>query len=347
MRRVQSKPHRSVRPASRVTGLALLALAFASLQASAQEATDPSAPAAPAAPPAEAGPSWIPSPERVIEKRSGDYSFRLTLQPGDLRVGKPGAAVVEIIRLLEIPDPVTGYQRPVRDVQPVAVVVPPPPAAPAAPAKGRPAAAPAPYPTVRARMWALTNPGAYGFQFTPPADGLYTLTVTGAEPRPEGGERTFEVTFTIGAGSAAGQTEQGQGSSANRRGARRPVGPGTAQRAAEDRLQRLMEAIGDGFLALEAAAAQGPKGDASAEAKALAALLREAQAHVPAEADATEFRSLAAAAAERIEATIEAGARKGATLTGAVAEAERAACQQCHVKYRWRVTRDIGSFPWK
>lgn len=316
-----------------VACVALLLAVSAARSATAQE-TAAEAKAAPAT-------AAAPLSERLIEKREGAYSFRLTLKPGDLQVGKVAVSTLEIYRVLDIPDPVTGLTRPVQGLEPVAEVNPP-----TAARRGAKAAE-----SISAKLWPLADPGSYGFHFTPAVDGVYSLRVTAQDVAEGGGSRPFVVTFRIGVGSAAAETEQGSGSAVSRRGGRRPVGPGAGQRSAQQKLQRLMEQVGDDFLSLEAkvdalpARGVAPKAARTAiaeEAKALAALLAQASGSVPARhtSGAEDYEALLKAAVESLNGLAEAAdGKKGAPSPQAAFESvKQTGCLSCHSTYRWDVT---------
>jgi len=304
-------------------------------------------------------PAPVPDlPERIVEKQNAEYLFRVTLRPGNLKVGRVAEVWMEVARVLEIPDPTTGDRAPVIGSHPLATVqAPAPPAAPApAPAKGKKAAepaAPVAPPPVRYSLWPLSTPGAYGFHFTPAADGIYTIAFEGMEPRGDEGEPLrYEATFRIGAGNAAPQTELSQGSAATRRSSRRPVGPGSGARGAEDRLVRLMRELGDRFLdieaAVETAAAKGPWPEIAAKARDLGAAIAGVKGLVPQafSAGGAEFDRLAAAAPEKLEAVaVAAEGKDPKPMRAALDPVENGACLQCHAKYRFAVTNDVGAWP--
>lgn len=314
-----------------VISCALLLAFSAALPATAQETAAEAKPA-PAAP--------APLAERLIEKREGAYSFRLTLKPGDLQVGKVAVSTLEISRVLDIPDPVTGFSRPMQGLAPVAEVTPPTAARRRANVE-----------SIEAKLWPLADPGSYGFHFTPPVDGVYSLRVTAQEGTDGGGSRPIVVSFRIGVGSAAAETEQGSGSAVSRRGGRRPVGPGAGQRSAQEKLQRLMERVGDEFLSLEArvgalpARGVAPKAARTAiveEARALATLLAQASGSVPRRhsSNAEDYEALLKSAVDSLNGLADsADGKKGAPSPKAAFEAvKQVGCLSCHSTYRWDVT---------
>lgn len=307
----------------------------------AEVAPAPAAPAAPKPPPPEPA-------ERLIEKREGSYVFKLTLRPGNLKPNRVADVSLEILRVLEIPDPVTGDRSPVSGAEVVAQVKPP---APAAPAKGR--KPPPPPPSPRYVGWPLDVPGTYGLHFTPGTDGLFELAFEGVDPKngEDGEPRRFDTTFRLGVGTAAAQTELSQGVAASRRSIRRPVG-GSSGRENESRLRRLMEELGYRHLALEAVVADAPKKGPhvalAAEAREIAKLAATVPGLVPPDhaAAGKEFDALAKQLVERLEALAVAAEGRDRKAPRAKYEAlEPQGCLQCHVKFRWGLTKDVAAWP--
>jgi hypothetical protein len=327
--------------------------------APAAPATEPARPAEPArgaevSQAAEKTPETPKAPppepaERTIEKREGTYVFRLTLRPGNLKPARVADVTLELLRVLDIPDPVTGDRAPVNEASIVARVKPPPPLVPS---KGKKSEPSAPLPSYVA--WALEAPGTYGLHFTPGADGLFELALSGTDPKTdtEGSPREFGTSFRLGVGSAAAQTEQSQGGVVGRRGTRRPIGVG-GDREKEDRLRKLMEELGYRTLALEPLVdqppAKGPHVELAARARELAALAESAKGLVPASAPADgapEFDALAARMAARFEELARAAEGKDRKAPRAKYDAlEPQGCLQCHAKYRWGVADDVTRWP--
>lgn len=296
----------------------------------------------------EAG-SKAPLPERLIEKRVGARNFRLTLQPGDLQEGKVAVATVEIQRVLDIPDPVTGRTRPLQELEPVAELSP-------SLELRRTRNAPK---TVLAKMWPASDPGTYAFHFTPEADGVYTLEIRANEPGEDGSPRPFDVNFRLGVGSAVAETEQGSGTGASRRGGRRPVGPGVRQQSLRAQLQSLMEEVGEAYLALhssvEGLPARGavPKArrDALAkDARELGELLKKTAGTVPVghKSSADEYDQLvneAVLTLEGLASTAETQTTAAAS-SAAFRQVQAVGCLKCHAKYRWNVADDLNEDGW-
>lgn len=320
-----------------------LCLALAAGAAHAKETKKPSAGEA-----RRAAAATKESPEeRYIEKRSGEYLFKLTLRPGELQPGRVANVNVEILRLLEIPDPQWGDRLPMKGSRPVAVVQ--------APAKesrrNRRRTAPAPS---RYVLWPITNPGEFGFHFSPAHDGLYTLSISGVDPTLGDAlldASSYEVSFRIGVGSESAQTEQSQGTAAARRTARRPVGLRTNKDAARQ-LQDVMEEVGERFLDLEDlldnAPRRGANKAAAAEARALAALFAKTKGLTPRrhKASSEEFQKLAAGMPALLEAVAVAAEGKDRKAPRAAFEkAEIQGCLQCHTKFRWDVTKSVAAWP--
>lgn len=284
--------------------------------------------------------------ERYIEKRSGDYLFKLTLRPGVLAPQRVANITVEVLRVLEIPDPQWGDRLPMMNSKPIATVQ-----APAVETKqNRRRTEPAPS---RYKLWPITNPGEFGFHFSPAHDGLYTVTITGSDPSlGDSLELTsYEASFRLGVGTEAAQTEQSQGTAAARRTARRPVGMRNT-RDRERQLQDLMEEIGERFLDLEDmidnAPAKGPNTDAAAQARVLGQLFAKSKGLTPAAhtASAEEFETLAASAPALFEAIAVAAEGKDRKAPRAAFEkAELQSCLQCHTKYRWNATDSLATWP--
>lgn len=284
--------------------------------------------------------------ERVVEKSEGLYHYRLVIRPGNLQPGKVANLTLEAYRKLKIPDPVRGDRLPVTAETLVATVKAPAPA----PVRGRAAAIPAP---TRHVAWGQPTPATYGFHFTPEAEGVFHVNFAGTDARAtDGGDRPFEVTFRIGAGSFAEQTETSQGSAAARRAVRRPVGPIQRGKSDADRLHELMEEVGDRFLALEDALdnapARGNNAVAAAEARALAALFEKIPGLTPAayRAAAEEFDQLAGAMPQKLEAVAKAAEGKDRNAPRrAFDQVELQGCLQCHAKFRFGVTTDLSAWP--
>lgn len=285
--------------------------------------------------------------ERYIEKRSGEYLFKLTLRPGVLAPQRVADVTVEVLRVLEIPDPQWGDRLPMRGSKPIAIVQ-----APEQPAqKNRRRTTPAPS---RYVLWPITNPGEFGFHFTPANDGVYTLTITGTDPTQGDGSLelvSFEAKFRIGVGADADQTEQSQGTAVARRTARRPVGLRTTKDA-ERQLQDLMTELGERFLDLEDfidnPPAKGPNADAAAQARIIAALFAKAQGLAPrAHAKAgSEFDALLAKAPAHFEAiAVAAETPNRKAPRDAFEKAEMQTCLQCHTKFRWNATESLATWP--
>lgn len=307
------------------------------------EAAKPAAPPAPIAPPEAA--------DRVIEKRDSDYLFKLTLKPGNLQANRVADASIEVVRILEIPDPTFGERMPIASDRPIATLQ-----APLAPglesAKGKKAAPPPPGP-VSFVLWPQANPGSFGFHFTPGYDGVYTLTFEGQDTRGNPDEpRRFTTSFRIGVGADAAQTEQSQGAAAARKGSRRPVGS-TGEKATEEKLQRLMDEVGRRFLDLEALLAKppakGPHAEAAVAARALGQLIVSAKGMTPGayQSAAGEYEKLLAAAPAALEAVALAaeGVKDRQAPRLALAHVERQSCLQCHAKFRYAVTTDLSTWP--
>lgn len=285
--------------------------------------------------------------ERYIEKRSGEYLFKLTLRPGVLVPGRVANVNVEVFRVLEIPDPQWGDRLPMRGSKPIATVQ--------APAKeSRKSRRRATPPPSRYRMWPITNPGEFGFHFSPAHDGLYTLSVTGVDPsRSEDTlePTSYDVSFRIGVGSEAEQTEQSQGTAAARRTSRRPVGMRITSDA-ERKLQALMEDIGERFLDLEDlidnAPKKGPNTAAATQARELGALFARTKGLAPKAhaASAGEFEKLSAELPALLEAVAVASEGKDRKAPRAAFEkVELQGCQKCHTKFRWNATQSLSAWP--
>lgn len=285
--------------------------------------------------------------ERYIEKRSGEYLFKLTLRPGVLTPGRVANVNVEVLRLLDIPDPQWGDRLPMKGSKPIATVQAPAKAS----RKSRRRAAP---PPSRYRMWPITNPGEFGFHFSPAHDGLYTLTIAGVDPS-RGDDSlepsSYEVSFRIGVGSEAEQTEQSQGTAAARRTARRPVGMRTSSNA-ERQLQALMEDIGERFLDLEDlidnAPKKGPNTAAATQARELGALFARTRGLTPKAhaSSSAEFEKLSAELPALLEAVAVASEGKDRKAPRAAYEkVELQGCLKCHTKFRWNATQSLANWP--
>lgn len=322
-----------------VTAAALLS--GSSLAVAAAPKKPAPAPAAPAKPAAPVKPAAPEPEERIIEKRDADYVLRLTLRPGNVKPGHVAQGDVEIIRTLQIPDPVSGDQLPIAGIQPVATVKPPEPVA----TKGKPAAA---APTLRYLLWPTANPGVYAFHFTATEDGIYEISIAGAEAARTGEEesdsRSFKADYRIGVGTAAAQTEQSQGGTATRRSTRRPIGAGAAGEN-EKKLVKIMREMGDHFMALEAS--NRTPTDAASDAHAIAALFAQTKGLAPEQSggDAEEFDKLSTRAAAAFEEFATAASAKGAKAKPALEPTELVGCTQCHAKYRFQITDDLSAWP--
>ncbi len=360
-------------PMTSSRGLAPLLAASLALPAVAAETRPPAPTAADAKPVADAKPAdGAPAapapvadlPERVIEKKDGPYIVRIVVRPGNLKPGRTAEISTEILKVLEIPDPVSGNLRSIASAENTATVTPPAPEAPPEPPKGKkaPPAPPPPVPT-KHQLWPAGKEGNLAFHFTPAADGLYDLAINGFDPKPyEDSEtgRTVEVHFKVGVGAAAGQTEVSQGAASVRRSSRRAVGGSGSEAAAPPKLPKLMKEVGHRFLELESALAKWPEkganADAVAAAKALSALFAETKGTTPEsmKVAAEEFEKLSAGTAAALDQIVTlAGTEVKAKERGANAAATRAAfekletqsCQQCHAKFRWGVTTDLSAWP--
>lgn len=304
------------------------------------------APAAAPGTPAAAG-KTAPAdlPERVIEKKDGDYVLRLTIRPGNLKVNHVAEAEVEISRTLDVPDPVTGDQMPITSTRPVATVTPP------ETGRGKHEAPPAPS---RFVVWPASNPGSYGFHFTPDVDGLYEVTISGMDSTKTDDNsepQAYSASWHIGAGTAASETEQSQGGAAVRQSTRRPVGTGSGGEK-ERKLDKLMADIADRYLNLEMMIGKGtPKGGPAEmvlEARAIAGLLDQTKGLTPdAFSDGSaEFDQLTAkASAALAEVANAAGGKDHAKLVRAFDAVESVGCNECHAKYRFQVTDDVSNWP--
>jgi hypothetical protein len=318
--------------------------------------------AAPAAAPA-APPPAPELPERVIEKRDDVYVAKIVVRPGNLRVRRTADVSVDLQKVLDIPDPVTGDRASLNSARTYVTVLPPAPPPQPEPPKGK-KAPPPPAPPVASRyqLWPVPSTGTYGFHFTPELDGVYQLTVVGTDPTAEtfnGEPRKFEVTFRVGVGSAAAQTEVSAGSGGSRRASRRALG-GSESGGEANKLQKIMEEVGPRWLdladTLQRWPAKGPHADATAEARAIAALLDSAKGLAPegTTSASAEFDKLAAAAAASLNdlaALAEADGKEKdraprlAAATAAFEKVELQSCTQCHAKFRWGVTTDLSEWP--
>jgi hypothetical protein len=291
-------------------------------------------PAAPAAPP----PAGADLPERVIEKKDGDYVLRLTLRPGSLKTNRVANVAVEIFKNLDIPDPVTGSTMPMAESHPVAVLKTPEPLG-----HGKPST------TTRYTLWSSADePGTFAFHFTPADDGIYELTIKGVDAPKAGDDaepHPFEASYRIGAGNAAAQTEQTQTGTAVHKAARRPVGYSDSQ-AKRKKLAALMTDIGYHYLGLDAAVSRASskagQSDAMAEAKAITALLNQAKGLAP-DGSGSEFERLLADATGLVESVGSAHDAKAARA--AYGKIESVGCDQCHAKYRFDITEDLSNWP--
>ena len=307
-----------------------------------------------AAAPAPA-PVAIPDlPERYIEKRVGPYDVTLILKPGNLKVHRTANVALDLEKVLDIPDPVTGDRRPMVSGEPYARVEPP--AAPEEKRRGRhheetTAAEPQSF-----RLWPGDESGQFGFHFTPEVDGLYTVTIVGRDPKGDADEpKTFEVPFRIGVGTFALQTEVSEGAGAVHREARHPVG--VSVRAPQvDHLRLAMERIGQRYLdlgdLLRAWPRRGPNVEAAAEARAVASLVASTKGMVPPDrtAAADEFDQLTAQSAQGFQDVATAAEAKGRgnhqrEALAAYAGLMPASCNECHAKFRWGVTNDLSQWP--
>lgn len=350
-------------------GLSLAAPAFAAGKPAGNEAAKEAARVEKAAPkdtapaPVAAAPApAAPEPtERAIEKKDGLYQARLVIRPGNLKPRRPADISVDLQKILEIPDPVTGDRAPMGSGSPYAIVKVPAPPAPE-PVKGRKAVEPVAPTPVQYSLWPVGSAGNFGFHFTPETDGVYEVTVVGFDAKPtedaEAG-RNFELTFKVGVGTAAAQTEVSQGAAAGRRGGRRPVGGGGAS-LGDDRLQKTMSDLGYRYLDLEALLqkwpAKGPHADAAAEARAIGALFTQIKGLAPAGTNAAsgEFDKLAGEAGLLFEQLAGAAGTDGkekdraphlAAASAGYEKLEMQGCNQCHAKFRWGVTTDLSGWP--
>ena len=159
---------------------------------------------------------------------------------------------------------------------------------------------------------ALGDAGVYGVHWTPPARGLWTLTLAPyAGPGPN-------VSFQVGAGEPMPASSQGHMVQASRS----VVG---AHATTQPSLRQLMEDLGKRWQKQIDQPAPDP-----AELKAMAKLLKATQGRSPMPASAAEFDGLAAKEAAQLE-------------KGAVPDA--ASCLECHAKYRDRWTMDLSKWP--
>jgi outer membrane biosynthesis protein TonB len=293
------------------------------------------APEAPKAPPPDL-------PERVIEKKDVDYLYKLTLRPGSLKPNRVANAKFDIGKNLDTPDPITGDTGPVKSAHPIAKVKAPDVQ------KGKKIETGA---TTTYMLWPGGNPGEYGLHFTPTSDGVYEVTVSGAEVKgaDDAGPKSFSATFKLGVGTAVAETEQSTGV-ATKRTARRPVGGD--DESGDSKIEKLMGQIGQRYLDLDGMLnrppAKGPQGDAAAEARAIAALFAQVKGLSPSNkhSDSSEFDRLVDAASSQLEVVASAAeAKDRAGPRSALRDLETQTCDRCHAKFRYDVTDDVSTWP--
>ena len=309
------------------------------------DAVKADAPKAVAAPAAEA--AVVLPAEKVLEKKGeGPYSFRLTLKPGVLNPHQVADVTIEFFKQLASLDPSTGDRGVLASPDSYAVV--------RGPLEAKKGVVETSY-----KLWGKGAASGFGFHFTPASDGLYELKLVGYDSV-AGDGKPVTVSFKVGVGSAAGQTEVSQETGAVRRGARRPVGGGDASSANSAKLQKLMEEIGRRTLDLDARLAawpaKGPHADAAAEASQVAALLTQVKGLAPkgTELASGEFDALADEAAAALTEVAHAAQAEGKpgdkTARQAAAQAsfektQGRSCLACHAKFRWGVTTDLAAWP--
>jgi hypothetical protein len=199
-------------------------------------------------------------------------------------------------------------------------------------------------------LHALPDAGQYGFHVTPAAGGLYRLEF--APLRGEGPSISFEV----GAGLAASQTEAGESQQATQRrpakGAQVKKGPVSGENL---ELRRVMAELGQRWVdladALEAAPAKGPHPELAKEALALSEVPGRAAGRTPSVyiSSAAEFDKMASDLGPAIAALEKTLASKDKNSASSAREElrrlEQAHCNRCHAKFRYNVTTELTRWP--
>jgi hypothetical protein len=163
----------------------------------------------------------------------------------------------------------------------------------------------------------LGDAGVYGVHWTPPARGLWTLSLA---PYQDAGPT---LSFQVGAGVPMPASSQGHMVQSSRV----VVSAGGAAALAPPTVKQLMDDLARRWQAQADAAQPEP-----AELKAMAKLLRAAQGHVPRHlaSDGPEFDALAAGTAALLD-------------KGALPDAS--SCLKCHVKFRDGWVADLSRWP--
>ncbi len=290
---------------------------------------------------------------RYIDKKANPYEVRLVLKPGNLALRDTALVSVDMEKALSIPDPVTGNFQPMTSGVPYAIVESPAVARPVR-WRGRHHEEAASN-VAKYRLWPEEDPGRYSFHFTPLANGMYTVTIVGFDPKgPAGEPYSFKIPFHIGAGTAALQTEASQGVVGVHRGALHPVGMSVAAPAME-KVKKLMDQIGREYLdlqlALESPPRRGPNDAAATEARSIESLMGSLSSVVPEVhgANPSEYTQLANDAGQAFENLAKDAESKGRAAPkkalAAYQDLPAGSCNECHAKYRWQVTSDVSTWP--
>lgn len=108
-----------------------------------------------------------PPPFLQYQASQNGISYKLLLQPGLVHAGEVASLSLQLAQTLTVADPAYGNERPLEDVKVQAIFVGP------SDKKNK-----TPWVAARQGMH-LEDPGSYGFTFTMPADGVYTLYIRG------------------------------------------------------------------------------------------------------------------------------------------------------------------------
>ncbi len=273
----------------------------------------------------------------VLRKKRGDYYFDLTVEPARPVVGHRMTLALDLAQESETPHPMYGSRVPVKGASLVATLH----------------RETDPRNVKRFIMHPLGGAGSYGFHFTPPAEGLYVLTL---ERR---GEALPEVEFKIGVGvetpkqdeSEAPEDPLGFGRRRKRLaprggGVRGPLTPKGAGPTAATTMTAMREPAG---LLVDALSTKRPLKSTVTEAtRALAAAAKDLPGTVPDkyEVGREEYDALAKKLQEELAAiskAAEAGdMRKTRRLFQQTLDGT---CAKCHVKYWWAITDDLSTWP--
>jgi hypothetical protein len=263
--------------------------------------------------PAPSDPTAPPPAEYTLVVKEGAWRVRVTLRPGQPEPGQVLEVLLDVARHPEIPDPTYGDRLPLQGAT-LALTMS------------------GPGQRSRHRAWPLGDAGIYGVHWTPPARGLWTLSLEPLEGKPEAPRLSFQV----GVGVPMPASSEGQAV----RSTRVVLAGAPAPRASgKQTVRELMQELTRHWLALDRAGA-----DAKAELAALGPLADALQGTAPAafSAEAAEYDALARALRTSVDRVAAGKREEHVKLQN---EEEATTCLQCHAKFRDRVVEDLRGWP--